>query len=186
MVSPFLCTLALFCLISCGPLNSGPLGKLWNSQNINWLISLVHTDQPMNLAGKRQYEELISWSSRPSTKYIFPYRTQFQFLGPHRPASWANRQTGPPFSVSVSLGRHLQEQYTPVHQRQMVIEAKRSESFANYVFFDIEAKRTRSIVGKFILKRSEHVYIKQFKKRSEANTFDSLNIYFEAKRTCLY
>jgi len=50
------------------PLNSGPLGKLWNSQNINWLIFLVHTNQPMNLAGKRQYEELISWSSRPSTK----------------------------------------------------------------------------------------------------------------------
>jgi hypothetical protein len=65
-------------------------------------------------------------------------------------------------------------------------EAKRSESFANYVFFDIEAKRTLSIVGKFISKRSEHVYIKEFKKRSEANTFDSLNIYFEAKRTCLY
>ncbi len=61
--------------------------------------------------------------------------------------------------------------------------SKRSESFDNYVFFDIEAKRTRSIVGKFISKRSEHVYIKEFKNRSEANTFDSLNIYFEAKRT---
>jgi hypothetical protein len=65
-------------------------------------------------------------------------------------------------------------------------EAKRSESFANYVFFDIEAKQTRSVVGKFISKQSEHVYIKEFKKRSEANTFDSLNIYFEVKRTCLY
>ncbi len=64
--------------------------------------------------------------------------------------------------------------------------SKRSESFDNYVFFDIEAKRTRSIVRKFISKRSEHVYIKEFKNRSEANTFDSLNIYFEAKRTCLY
>jgi hypothetical protein len=50
------------------PLNSGPLGKLWNSQNINWPISLVHTDQPMNLAGKRQHEQLNSWSSRSSTK----------------------------------------------------------------------------------------------------------------------
>jgi hypothetical protein len=49
-------------------------------------------------------------------------------------------------------------------------EAKRS--FANYVFFDIEAKRTRWIVGKFISERSEHVYKKEFKKRSEANTFD--------------
>jgi len=49
-----------------------------------------------------------------------------------------------------------------------------------------EAKWTHSIVGKFISKRSEHVYIKEFKNRSEANTFDSLKIYFEAKRTCLY
>jgi hypothetical protein len=57
-------------------------------------------------------------------------------------------------------------------------EAKRSESFDNDVFCDIEAKRTRSIVGKFISKRSEHVYIKDFKNRSEANTFDSSKIYF--------
>jgi hypothetical protein len=75
------------------------------------------------------------------------------------------------------------------HQRQMTrlskrSEAKRSESFDNDVFFDIEAKRTRSIVGKFILKRSEHVYIKKIKSGSEANTFDSLKIYFEAKRPC--
>jgi hypothetical protein len=63
--------------------------------------------------------------------------------------------------------------------------SKRSESFDNDVFFDIEAKR-RSIVGKIISKRSEHVYIKEFKNRSEANTFDSSKIYFEAKRTCLF
>ena len=54
--------------------------------------------RPMNLAWKRRHEELTSWSSRPSTKYFFPYRTQFQIIGPHRPASWANRQTGPPVS----------------------------------------------------------------------------------------
>ena len=47
-------------------------------------------------------------------------------------------------------------------------EAKRSEGFDNDVFFNIEAKRTRSIVRKFILKRSEHVYIKEFKYLSEA------------------
>ncbi len=58
-----------------------------------------------------------------------------------------------------------------------VTEAKRSESFDNDVFFYIEAKRTRSIVGKIISKRSEHVYIKEFKNRSEANTFDSSKIY---------
>jgi hypothetical protein len=30
------------------------------------------------------------------------------------------------------------------------------------------------------------VYIKEFKNRSEANTFDSWKIYFEGNRTCLY
>jgi hypothetical protein len=59
-------------------------------------------------------------------------------------------------------------------------------SFDNDIFLDIEAKRTRSIVGKFISKRCEHVYIKEFKNRSEANTYDSSKIYFETKRTCLY
>ncbi len=34
--------------------------------------------------------------------------------------------------------------------------------------FKIEGKRTRSIVRKFISKRSEHVYVKEFKNRSEA------------------
>ncbi len=42
-------------------------------------------------------------------------------------------------------------------------EMKANESFDNGVFFDIEAKRTRSIVENFISKRSEHVYIKEFK-----------------------
>ncbi len=50
----------------------------------------------------------------------------------------------------------------------MDIKAKRCESFDNEVFFDIEAKQTRSIVWKLILKQSEHVYIKEFKYRSEA------------------
>ena len=69
---------------------------------------------------------------------------------------------------------------------QMTRFPKRSEGFDNDVFFDIEAKRTHSVVGKFISKRSEHFYIKEFKNRSEANTFDSVKIYFEAKRTSLY
>jgi hypothetical protein len=64
---------------------------------------------------------------------------------------------------------------------------KRSEGFDNDVFFNIEAKRTRSIVGKNLFsKRSEHVYIEEFKNRSQANTFGSVKIYFEAKRTCVY
>ena len=66
-----------------------------------------------------------------------------------------------------------------------VIEAKRSEISDNDVFFDIEAKRTRSIVGKFISKRSEHVYIKNLKIKAK-RTRSIAKIYFEAKRTCLY
>ncbi len=37
------------------------------------------------------------------------------------------------------------------------IETKANESFDNGVFFDIEAKRTRSIVKNLFSKRSEHV-----------------------------
>ena len=47
------------------------------------------------------------------------------------------------------------------------IEAKRSDD--NDFFFDIEVKRTRSIVRKLISKRSEFVYIKDFNYRSEAS-----------------
>ncbi len=50
----------------------------------------------------------------------------------------------------------------------------------------IEAKRTRSTVLKSISKRSEHVYIKEFKYQSEANRFVSSKIYFEAERKRLY
>jgi hypothetical protein len=51
-------------------------------------------------------------------------------------------------------------------------KAKANESFDIGVFFDIEAKRTPSIVGKFISKQSEHVYIKEFKYRSEVKQVD--------------
>jgi hypothetical protein len=36
-------------------------------------------------------------------------------------------------------------------------ETKAKESFDNGVFFDIEAKRTPSIVSKLFLKQSEHI-----------------------------
>ncbi len=61
---------------------------------------------------------------------------------------------------------------------------KPSKLILNFEFS--EAKRTISSVKKFISKRSEHVYAKEFKYRSEANMFESLTIYFEAKRTFLY
>ncbi len=76
-------------------------------------------------------------------------------------------------------GRHLQEQHKPLKSKApkeilkcgtvMAMVSKRSESFYNDFFFDIEAKRTRSIVRKLISKRSELVYIKEFNYRSEAN-----------------
>ena len=68
--------------------------------------------------------------------------------------------------------------------KNLNIEAKRSKLMLNCE--SSEAKETCSIVEKVISKRSEHVYIEEFKYRSEANTFVSSKIYFEAKRTCLY
>jgi hypothetical protein len=68
--------------------------------------------------------------------------------------------------------------------KNLNIEAKRSKLILNCE--SSEAKRTCSIVEKIISKRREHVYIKEFKYRSEANMFVSSKIYFEAKRTCLY
>ena len=58
------------------------------------------------------------------------------------------------------------------------IEAKQSKFTLNCE--SSEAKRTCLIVKKFISKRSEHVYIKEFKYRSEANIFVSSKIYFES------
>ncbi len=57
---------------------------------------------------------------------------------------------------------------------------KQSEAKALIMMFSWISKRTCWIVGNVF--RSE-AYIKEFKNRSEANTFDSVKIYFEAKRT---
>ncbi len=68
--------------------------------------------------------------------------------------------------------------------KNLNIEAKQSKLMLNCE--SSEAKQTCSIVEKIMSKRSDHVYIEEFKYRSEANTFVSSKIYFEAKRTCLY
>ena len=52
-------------------------------------------------------------------------------------------------------------------------ETKANESFDNGVFFNIEAKRTPSIVNKLFSKRSEHISLNKNYFRSEANKFDS-------------
>ena len=60
-------------------------------------------------------------------------------------------------------------------------ETKANESFDNGVFFNIEAKRTPSIVNKLFSKRSEHISLNKNYFRSEANKFDSKPTVFKAK-----
>ncbi len=57
-------------------------------------------------------------------------------------------------------------------------ETKANESFDNGVFFDIEAKRTPSLVSKLFSKRSEHIRQNKNYFRSEANTFDGKTTVF--------
>ncbi len=63
--------------------------------------------------------------------------------------------------------------------KNLNIEAKRSKLMLNCE--SSEAKRICLIVEKNISKRSEHVYIEEFKYRSEANRFDS-NFVFKKKK----
>jgi hypothetical protein len=55
--------------------------------------------------------------------------------------------------------------------KNLIIKAKRSKLMLNCE--SSEAKRICSIVEKIISKRSEHVYIEEFKYLSEAKRFDS-------------
>ena len=63
--------------------------------------------------------------------------------------------------------------------KNLIIEAKRSNLILNCE--SSEAKRTCSIVKKTISKRSEHVYIEEFKYRSQANTFVSSKNLFRSE-----
>jgi ribosomal protein S8 len=60
-------------------------------------------------------------------------------------------------------------------------EAKRSKLMLNCE--SSEAKRTCSMVEKIISKRSEHVYIEEFKYRNEANRFDSDFVFKKTKKS---
>ncbi len=60
-------------------------------------------------------------------------------------------------------------------------ETKVNKSFDNGVFFDIQAKRTPSIVSKLFSKRSEHIRQKENYFRSEANTLDRKKIICQAQ-----
>ncbi len=59
-------------------------------------------------------------------------------------------------------------------------EAKRSKLMLKCE--SSEAKRTCSTVEKIISKRSEHVYIEEFKYRSEANRLDSDFVFKNTKK----
>jgi hypothetical protein len=67
--------------------------------------------------------------------------------------------------------------------KNLNIKAKRSKLMLNCE--SSEAKRTCSKVEKNISKRSVHVYIEEFKYRSEANMFICKNLNIEAKRSKL-
>ncbi len=65
--------------------------------------------------------------------------------------------------------------------KNLNIEAKRNKLMINCE--SSEAKRTCSIVEKIISKRSEHVYIEEFKYRSKANRFDSDFVFKKTKKS---
>jgi hypothetical protein len=67
--------------------------------------------------------------------------------------------------------------------KNLNIEAKRSKLMLNCE--SSEAKRISLIEEKIISKRSEHVYIAEFKYRSEANRFDSDFVFKKTKKSQL-
>ncbi len=46
----------------------------------------------------QRFLSCVGCSSKPCTKSIFPPRTLFHFMCPHRPASWAGSRAGSPVS----------------------------------------------------------------------------------------
>ncbi len=70
----------------------------------------------------------------------------------------------------------------PIQQLKLMrIRIRNSETFDNGVIFDIEGKRTPSIVSKLFSKRSEHIRRNKNYFRSEANMFNSKTTVFKAK-----
>jgi hypothetical protein len=67
--------------------------------------------------------------------------------------------------------------------KDLIIEANRIKLMLNCE--SSKAKRICSIVEKIISKRSEHVYIEEFKYRSEANRFDSDFVFKKTKKSKL-
>jgi hypothetical protein len=65
-----------------------------DSKNTNerggWFVGLVPVQETFILPW-------LLWSA-PSKKYFFPHSTLFQFMCPHRPATWASSRAEPPVS----------------------------------------------------------------------------------------
>jgi hypothetical protein len=59
-------------------------------------------DRWVRRAGPRWLLSCLGCSGQLSTKYFFTHRTQFQFMCPHRLATWAGSRAGPPVSECVS------------------------------------------------------------------------------------
>ncbi len=58
-------------------------------------------------AGTRDFCPALACSGQPSTNNFFPRCTLFQFMCPHRQATWASSRTGPPVYECVSPGESL-------------------------------------------------------------------------------
>jgi hypothetical protein len=69
-----------------------------------------------SLGSSCRYKRLLSClgcSGQPSIKIFFLYRTKFEFVCPHHPATWASSRAGPPVFECVSPFRKL-SQLTPL------------------------------------------------------------------------
>jgi hypothetical protein len=69
-----------------------------------WLVRWAHR------VGTRDFYPALAALVSPVHKYSFSHRTIFQFMCPHRPATWAGSRAGPPIFECVSpvaLNIHL-------------------------------------------------------------------------------
>ncbi len=78
----------------------------WMGSFLGWFVGLAVPEQEILFC--------LGWSSQPSAKYFFPHRTQFRFLCPHRPASWAGSCAGSPVFKYVSPVQNIIEGLTLV------------------------------------------------------------------------
>ncbi len=103
----------------------------------------------------------------PAVKHSFPSKSRQAYSLPMFPAGKCRYEAKQVWLYTTSNGN--------------ASETKSNESFDNSIFFNIEEKRTPSIVSKLFSKRSAHVRQKKNYFRCEANTFDGKTMVFKAK-----